>query len=122
MRRALLLFSGTVLLLLAACDDYKIPVTPCDQGLEDVSFSGDIEPFFKDKCNACHGGNTSPNLSKGWAYDELTEGGHVDVDFPCESSLYLVVSGNHGSHISVNVTDEQQAMIRGWIQEGAQNN
>ena len=109
-------------MFLAACDDYKIPVSPCDPGLEDVSFSSDLEPFFQSKCNACHGGTYSPDLSKGWAYNGLMDGGDVDVDFPCESNLYLVVSGQHGSHAAVDVSEEEKSMIRGWIQEGAQDN
>ena len=56
------------------------------------------------------------------AYDELLDGEHVDVDFPCESDLYLVVTGQHGSHAEVDVSEEEQSMVRGWIQEGAQDN
>ena len=123
MRRVFILLAGTFIILLAACDDYKIPVPPCAPDSDpttEVSFTSDLEPFFESKCNSCHGGTYSPDLSKGWAYDELMDGGDVDVDFPCESNLYQVVSGNHGTHGAVDVSDEEKTMVLDWIQEGAE--
>ncbi len=122
MRRVFILLAGTFIILLAACDDYKIPVPDCEEGIEGVSFSSDLEPIFEAKCNSCHGGTNSPDLSKGWAYDELIEGGDVDVDFPCESNLYQVMSGNHSTHVPVDVSDEELSMVRGWIWESALDN
>lgn len=84
-----------------------------------MSFSRDLEPFFQSNCNSCHGGTYSPDLSAGWAYDELMEGGDVDMESYCESNLYLVVSGNHSSHTPVNVDSTEIKLVLDWILEGA---
>ena len=104
-------------LILSGCSNYEYPVD-CPQGAEQVSYSGDIQPIFNSSCVSCHSGGQAPDLSDGWSYDELTEGGYVDIDSPCESGLYNVFSGTHTGR----ATDEEILQILGWIQEGAQDN
>ncbi len=111
--------------ILAACDKYTIPTPPCEEGATDVSYSGDIQPIFDNKCVSCHSGDKAPDLRKGWSYDELINGvgstGEpyvAEPEFACESILYQTVSGGHYAETS----DDEILQILGWIQEGAQDN
>lgn len=119
MRRFIFVTAGALVLILSACTKYQIPKPECPENLPtDVSFAGDIQPIFNANCIVCHSGGQAPDLSEGWAYDELIDGGYVDTDFPCESGIYQVFSGSHGGRAS----DDEVLTILGWITEGAQNN
>lgn len=117
MRRVIFLMTGLLILILAGCSNYEYAVD-CPDGTPGASYSGDIQPIFNSSCVSCHSGGQAPDLSDGWSYDELTEGGYVDTDSPCESDLYTVFSGTHTGR----ATDEELMQILGWIQEGAQDN
>jgi len=119
MKRLMLLLTGFLIIILSACSHYEIPAPECPDGETGMSFSGDIQPIFDQRCVACHAGTQSPDLTTGWSYDELIDGGYVDVDFPCESRLHQViyVEGHYD-----NSTEEEKLKILGWIQEGAQDN
>ncbi len=119
MRRFIFVLTGALILILSACTKYQIPKPDCPEDLPtNVSFSGDVQPIFNDNCIACHSGGQSPDLREGWAYDELIDGGYVDTDFPCESTLYQIFGGTH----SGRATDDEVLTILGWIDEGAQDN
>ena len=67
----------------------------------------------------CHSGSQAPDLSAGSSYQELTDGGYIaDPEDACESILYQVFQGTHGSR----ATEEEILMILGWIQDGAPAN
>ncbi|MEN8201848.1 MAG: hypothetical protein ABFS28_04570 [Bacteroidota bacterium] len=119
MRRLIFVLTGALLLILSACTKYEIPTPPCPDGDTTAKFSADIQTIFNNKCIVCHSGSQSPDLSDGWAYDELIDGEYVDPDFPCESVLYQVFSGSHGMK---GATEEEVLQILGWIQDGAQDN
>jgi hypothetical protein len=112
------ILAGSLILILSGCSNYEIPAPDCPMGTSGMSFSGDIQPIFNNNCVSCHSGSQSPDLSKGWAYDELIDGGYVDTESPCESVLYQVFSGTHDGRAD---TTEINAIL-GWIQEGAQDN
>lgn len=119
MRRVIIFATGLLLAILAACDNYKIPTPPCEDGATGVSYSGDIQPIFNSNCISCHSGAQSPDLREGWSYDELIDGGYVaEPEFACESKIYQIFSGSHDGRAS----DEEILQILGWIQEGAQDN
>ena len=109
--------AAVLLVMAASCTNYQFAID-CPEGTEGMSYSADIQPIFDANCKACHSGGQSPNLSAGSSYDELTEGGYIDAEFPCESKLYQVFSGTHGGRAS----DEEILMILGWIQDGAEDN
>jgi hypothetical protein len=116
MRRVIIFATGLMILVLSGCANYQYPVD-CPTGAIGVSFSGDLQPIFNSNCS-CHSGGQAPALIEGWAYDELTEGGYVDTDSPCESALYQIFGGTHdGRADSVQINQ-----ILGWIHEGAQDN
>lgn len=118
MRRLIFILTGALLFILSACTKYTIPTPPCPEGDMTAQFAADIQAIFDAKCISCHSGSQSPDLSEGWAYDELMDGGYVDTDFPCESSLYQIFSGSHDGRAS----EEEVLQILGWIQDGAQDN
>ena len=118
MRRVMILLTGALIISLSGCSKYTIPAPPCPEGTLGLSYAADIQPIFNQNCISCHSGNQSPDLSDGWSHEELTDGGYVDTDFPCESSLYQVFSGTHDGR----ATEEEVLQILGWIQEGAEDN
>ena len=118
MRRAIIMLAGALIFGLSGCAKYEIPTPPCPDGDITAKYSADIQPIFNSNCISCHSGSQSPDLSDGWSYDELTDGGYIDTDFPCESKLYQVFSGTHDGR----ATDDEVLQILGWIQDGAQDN
>jgi hypothetical protein len=115
MRRTLIVLTGVLLLLVVSCEKYIIPPPEVPQG---VSYSADVQPIFDDKCVSCHSGGIPPDLSAEFSYDELIDGGYVDTDDPESSELYQKLQGTHSSR----ATEDEKAIILGWIIEGAQNN
>ena len=119
MRRVIFILTGLLIISLSGCSKYEIPKPECPEDLPTgVSFSSDIQPIFDSNCVACHGGGQAPDLSPGWSYDELMDGGYVDTEFPCSSIVYEVFSGTHSGRAS----EEQVLTILGWISEGANDN
>lgn len=117
MRRVIFFATGLLIAFLSACSNYEYPVD-CPDGATNVSYSGDVQPIFNSNCVSCHSGGQAPALTEGWSYDELVDGGYVDTDSPCESSLYQIFGGTHdGRADSIQISQ-----ILGWIQEGAQDN
>ena len=118
MRRVIFLMTGLMILILAGCSNYEYAVD-CPEGNDGVSFQRDLQPIFNNKCILCHSGSRAPDLSDGWSYDELMDG-FVDTDAPCASRLYEALSLS--AHNDVDITEEDELNILGWIQEGAQDN
>jgi hypothetical protein len=117
MKHSLYLLAVLLLVLVASCTKYQFAVD-CPEGTEGMSYSSDIQPIFDANCLGCHSGANDPALSAGSSYDALIDGGYVDTDLPCESSLYQVFSGTHDGR----ATEEEVLMILGWIQDGAEDN
>jgi hypothetical protein len=119
MRRLMILLTGSLFLILSGCTKYEIPTPECPEDLPTgVSFNGDIQPIFDQKCVMCHSGGQAPDLRPGWSYDELIDGGYVDTDFPCSSVLYETLIGSHAGRAS----EEEELTILGWMNEGAEDN
>ncbi len=119
MNRSILLLTGSLILILSGCSKYEIPAPEYPDGIPtDVSFSADIQPIFDKNCLTCHSGGQSPDLSLGWSFEELMDGGYVDTDDPLASPLYQIFSGTHDGRATV----EETLYILGWIIEGAKEN
>ncbi len=117
--RRLMILTGSLMVILSACTKYEIPAPECPEDLPtNVSYSSDVQPIFDQNCIMCHSGGQSPDLRPAWSYDELIDGGYVDIDFPCSSELYLTLIGSHDGR----ATDEEELIILGWIEEGAEDN
>ncbi|MCX6189108.1 MAG: hypothetical protein NTW54_05820 [Bacteroidetes bacterium] len=90
-----------------------------------VSFSAELIPLFTTKCAAsgCHDAipTHKPSLTAANAYNDIKNGGFIDVNVPASSTLYgLVKSGEMPSTGPLKVKDVQK--IYDWIRNGAPNN
>jgi hypothetical protein len=114
-----LLFSGFILLAVAltvSCEkEYYVPFPTPDV----VSYTQDMQPFFNAKCTNCHG-NAAPNLESPDSYDNLINGGYIDLANPANSTLYISI--DVGGKMESYATPEERAMTLKWIEQGAKNN
>ena len=100
-----------------------LPEIPDDQ---EVSFAEDIQPIFiqegKD-CTACHNGTVAnPDLREGNAYDAIVPDYVVPGDADA-SELYQKLPGNnHPIEAGFLLNAEEMALIKTWIDRGAENN
>ena len=117
--RRLMILTGSLIVILAACTQYEIPAPECPEDLPTgLSYAADVQPLFDQSCVMCHSGGQAPDLSEGWSFDELIDGEYVDTDFPCSSYLYEILIGSHADR----VTEDEVLTILGWIDEGAEDN
>lgn len=93
-------------------DDDDIPT--------EVSFENDIEPLFI-KCTGCHGGSTSPDLRTGNAYSSLVPT-YVTANNADGSRLYNYLPGNGHHEVGLSYSNTEIALIKAWINQGANNN
>jgi hypothetical protein len=117
----LLLLSGTLLIMLTACEyDFIVPAPPKPVPPPDdaISFSQDIQPFFDAKCISCHSGSIAPNLLNGQSYTAIVPA-YVTAGDPATSELYTVCKpgGSMASHTSAEELD----LLYRWIYAGAKN-
>jgi len=83
-----------------------------------VSFADDILPIFATyDCTQCHNASgQNPNLSAGSAYNALVPT-FVTAEDPSNSRLYIQLVSGHR-----NVDATSIALIKQWIEDGAENN
>ena len=87
-----------------------------------VSYKTDLMPLFNTKCalSGCHvSGAHKPYLSSDISYNEIVNGGFVNILVPKESTLYKMVYGGMSEYIPAK-TDKQK--VYDWIRNGAPNN
>jgi hypothetical protein len=84
-----------------------------------VSFAGDIAPIFATyNCTQCHNASgQSPNLTVGSQYTSLVPS-YVSAGNGNNSALYIMLAINDHR----NVDAESLALIKKWIDDGAENN
>jgi hypothetical protein len=103
--------------------DQVVPVVP-ELPEEDVSYAGEMQPYFDAKCVSCHNGTGIPlNLVASVSYSNLLTGGsppYVDVANPTSSKLYTKIAA--GGSMEQYSSPTETAMTLKWIEEGAQNN
>ena len=92
-----------------------------------VSFSKDLEPILTNNCaiSGCHNGAIAPNLSAGSAYNSLINGNFVNPAAPENSTVYLWLTGKEAVTMplgSANNPSNINALMLGWIKQGAKNN
>ena len=117
----LLFLSGTLLILLTACEyDFIVPAPPIPVPAADdtISYAQDIQPFFNKKCASCHSGSIAPNLSAGQSYAALSAS-FIVAKSPETSELYSVCKPG-GSMAAYTSAAELQLLYR-WIYKGAKN-
>jgi hypothetical protein len=112
---------SSITLLFFSCYYDEFPeevavVIPEDQV---VSFADDIAPIFASyNCTECHNATgQSPNLTAGSQYTSLVPS-YVTAGNSNSSDLYTMLAINDHR----NVDAESLALIKKWIDDGAENN
>lgn len=111
---------------LSSCNYDFIEPMPSDIDPTDtLSFQNDIVPIFtaNDKCASCHEtGGTSPDLTADNAYNSITSNGLV-VDGDAEGSIiYYYPAPQSSEHSWSKYTEDEAALVKVWIEQGALNN
>ncbi len=101
----------------------EVPDVPEDQ---EISFETDIEPIFVQEgkdCTVCHNGTiASPDLRTGNAYNAIVPDYVVPGDADA-SELYQKLPGNnHPVEAGFLLNVDEMALIKAWIDRGAENN
>ncbi|MEO6406255.1 MAG: hypothetical protein ABIY51_02790 [Ferruginibacter sp.] len=87
-----------------------------------VSYSMEIAPMLNTKCAiaGCHvTGGHKPYMLSAISYQEIVNGGFVNILIPKESRLYIMINGEMKEYIP-SAVDRQK--IYDWIRNGALNN
>ena len=88
---------------------------------EVVSFKDDVQPIFS-KCTGCHDGiDANPDLREGNAFNAI--GPYVTAGNAENSELYNKLPGiGHPIDAGFILSAEEIAVIKTWIDRGAENN
>lgn len=128
-RLKVLLIGSLVLLGFSCYYDEEIDLSqelPDIPDTEIISFSVDIEPLFTrdgKNCTVCHNGTiANPDLSSGSIYTQLVPAYVVAGDAEA-SELYQKLPGNnHPIDAGFILSLDDIALIKTWIDRGAENN
>lgn len=126
-KRAPLLWASSLLLLCFSCYYDELVEEPIEELPDDVSisFATDIEPLFSQggkDCTQCHNGSTDPDLRAGNAYDAIVPDYVVPGDAE-GSELYQKLPGRgHPFDVGFSLNVDEQALIKAWIDRGAEDN
>lgn len=89
-----------------------------------ISFAEDIEPLFSQggkDCTQCHNGSNDPDLRAGNAYNALVPDYVVPGDAE-GSELYQKLPGRgHPFDVGFSLNADEIALIKAWIDRGAEN-
>ncbi|MEY8021104.1 hypothetical protein AB8P51_09755 [Muriicola sp. SD30] len=123
-----LLISGLILFNFSCYYDQEIDLSQPLPDIPDnqtISFSSDIEPLFSQSgkdCTACHDGNiANPDLRAGNAYADILP---IIVPGDAEGSTFYQRLPGNGHPISAGfvLNNDELALIKAWIDRGAENN
>ena len=123
MKKLILFILAGGFLLLSSCyfdsrDADDIPEVPVPEG---VSYSEDVQPIWN-RCTQCHNGTTDPDFREGNSYDALVPS-YVEAGNAEGSLLYQNLPGvGHPFNPGFTLSAEEIATVKGWIDEGAENN
>lgn len=87
-----------------------------------ISFKTDIAPFVAKTCGlaGCHGsGGRKPYMTSPGSYEQIVNGGYVNILIPKQSVIYMEINGDMKQYIP-SAVDRQK--IYDWIRNGAPNN
>lgn len=126
--KRIILYVGTIViagLLLSGC--YKDIIKPelvadPDGPPQPVAFKTELAPLFSTNCAlaGCHvSGAHKPYLATDLSYQQIVNGGFVNIALPKESILYKAVNGEMAQYIPSRA-DRQK--VYDWIRNGAPNN
>lgn len=96
--------------------EHEIPTPP-----DAIAFADDVLPIFS-QCTGCHGGTTSPDLRPTNAYSSLVPEYVVAGDSE-NSKFYKKLPGvGHPMEVGFTLSLTEISLIKGWIDQGAENN
>jgi hypothetical protein len=96
----------------------KDPNAPPQQ----VSFANDLKPLFSAGCTdvGCHvSGAHKPYLTPDISYQQIVNGGFVNLALPAQSRLVQMLNGDMSQYMPS--ADNRQKVLD-WIRNGAPNN
>ena len=110
--------------LLGCYKDVILPETAVDPDgpPQSISFKDQLAPLFNSSCalSGCHvSGSHKPYLATAVSYQEIVNGGFVNLLVPKESILYKKINGEMKEYIP-SAIDRQK--VYDWIRNGATNN
>lgn len=93
----------------------------------EVSYSQDVYPILQKKCSGCHGtggvaSSTRYKLTGDASADYGTIKALVNTDNPDDSELLEKGSGRESHGGGKQLDDNEYAIIKSWIEQGAKNN
>jgi len=90
--------------------------------IEDVSFANDIQPIFTQNCISCHNASRDPDLRVGNAFAAIVPD-YVTPGNADNSELFNKLPGNnHPNDVGFTLSSEEIALVKAWIDRGAENN
>lgn len=123
-----LLFIGLVLTLgigISGCyKDIIKPDLPKDPNAppQQVSYNNELKPLFSTSCATagCHAsGAHKPYLTADVSYQQIVNGGFVNLALPSQSQLYKMINGDMQQYIP---SADNRQKVFDWIRNGAPNN
>jgi len=126
--KRLFIYMGLLLsLVIALTSCYKEIIKPAlaenpDGPPKQVSYKTELAPLFGSNCakSGCHvTGAHKPYLEVNNSYQQIVNGGFVNLALPKESILYKNIYGEMAEHIP-SKSDKQK--VYDWIRNGAPNN
>ncbi len=109
----------SALFLTASCTKEYLQTPPPPNPNIPVSFAADMQPFFNARCVNCHG-SIPPNLEASVAYENLKQGGYINLATPENSLLYTKINVGGTMEGYANSAERQMTLL--WIEQGALNN
>jgi hypothetical protein len=87
-----------------------------------VSFKNELAPVLQSQCalSGCHvSGAHEPYLNTSVSYNQIVNGGYVNLAVPKESIFYKMINGEMREYMP-SAADRQK--VYDWIRNGAPNN
>ncbi|HPG10446.1 MAG TPA: hypothetical protein PLU37_02880 [Chitinophagaceae bacterium] len=127
MKRILLYFGLVLALGIGVSSCYKDiikPDLPKDPNAppQQVSFANELKPLFAASCTdvGCHvSGAHKPYLTADVSYNEIVNGGFINLQLPTQSILIKLLNGDMQQYMPS--ADNRQKVLD-WIRNGAPNN
>ena len=89
---------------------------------QQVSYKNELAPLFNSDCakSGCHAtGSHKPYMETDISYEQIVNGGFVNLQVPKESILYINVYGEMSEYIP---SDDDKQKVYDWIRNGAPDN
>ncbi len=126
--KSILLYIGLILSLgvgISSCyKDVIIPDLPKDPNAppKQVSFANELRPLFNTSCATagCHvSGAHKPYLTPDISYQQIVNGGYVNLSLPSQSVLHIKLNGDMSQYMP---SADNRQKVFDWIRNGAPNN